>query len=151
TASAAHRTFGQLGGFFLPRPELTPSGLQSNRAQSTHPSSVRVLSFGLSPPQFGEHVAFAHVLCPIRPELEVRLILNRLPVAAPFEPQLHADGAHCIVERGIRQVLRALKDADIEREAKVVVAVSGRRVGYPRSGSGSPLRVELRLLLVGTQ
>ena len=78
----------------------------------------------------------------------MRLVLDRLPVAAPFEAEPDAERAHGFVGRGFVEVATALEYADVERDAEVVVGVAAACVGHDAAGLAPTLLVEGVLLFV---
>ena len=108
-------------------------------------------TFFLSHPQLGEHVALAQVPRPRRPELKVRLILDRLPVAAPFEAELQTQRADRFVGGRFIKVTSALEHADIEGDTEVVVRVTATRVRDDAARLRATLFVKRVLLIVGAR
>ena len=114
-------------------------------------STVDRRSVGAPLPQFGKHLLLGQAGRPGRSQLVVRLVDDGLPVAPPFESHILAQDADGLVLRGIRQVLVALEDADIEGDAEIVIGVPPARVGDDGARCGAALGVEGVLLLVAAQ
>ena len=79
------------------------------------------------------------------------LILDALPIPAPIEAELFAERAHGFVGRRFIEVTAALKHADVEGDAEVVVAVTAASVGHDVAGPRAALLVERVLLLVSAR
>src|SRR6185312_6051902 len=93
-------------------------------------SGVHRLAAILPRSQFGQHLLLAFVGRPGGSQLEVRLVDDGFPVAAPLQAQVHAQRADGLVLRRLRQVAVALEHADVEGDAEVVVGVAGAGVGH---------------------
>src|SRR5690348_4154374 len=114
-------------------------------------SGVHRLAAILARAQFGQHLLLALVGRPGGPQLEMRLVDDGLPVAAPFQAQVHAQRADRLVLRRLRQVPVSLEHADVEGDAEVVVGVAGAGVGHLLARRRASLRIQRRLLLVAAQ
>src|SRR5438874_13493921 len=82
---------------------------------------------------------------------EVRFILDRFPVAAPFQPKIAPEYADRFVLRRFVQILRALEHADIEGYAEVVVRITTACIRHETARLTAPLRIQVVLLVVGSQ
>src|SRR5206468_8089421 len=105
----------------------------------------------LSGTQFGEHISLALVRCPSWAELKMRFVLDRLPVAAPFEAELDAQCTYRFVFRRLVQVFCTFENSNIEGDAKVVVGVTAASLRDNLAGLATPLLVKIVLLLVGAE
>src|SRR6476620_4139668 len=81
----------------------------------------------------------------------MRSIQKRFPVAAPFQSQIHSEGADCFVLRRFAQVAGFFKHAYIEGDPEIVIRKTAARVGHDAPGVRATLREKLVLLLIGAQ
>src|SRR5438093_10233380 len=98
------------------KPRLSARPGTKRKAEKVRRCGLRVEVFTgtLSGTQFGEHISLALVRCPSWAELKMRFVLDRLPVAAPFEAELDAQCTYRFVFRRLVQVFCTFENSNIE-------------------------------------
>jgi hypothetical protein len=66
----------------------------------------------------------------------MRFVLDRFPVAAPFQAEIPSEHSDGFILRRFVEILRSFEYADIERDPEVVIRISAACVGDDRPRFG---------------